>query len=126
MQGGSFGFKPRLQSNPSPANTSGGVKFSLDAAATNGLNHHDVTIAKSDSPIKSAHPISDSHIRNSPKRPRGRLQHESRRRRNRQSLGDSDERSKGQLKGAEESENIRIAVQRGNVTQVKSILENGR
>ena len=50
MQGGSFGFKPRLQSDSSPANSSGGVKFSLDAATSNGLDDHDVTIIKSDSP----------------------------------------------------------------------------
>ena len=126
MQGGSFGFKTRLQSNPSPANISGGVKFSVDASSINGLDHHDVTITKSDSPIKSAHPISDIHIKNSPRRPKGRLQRESRRRHNQHSLGDSDERLKGQLKGAEEGENIRIAIQRGNVAQVKRILENGR
>ena len=50
----------------------------------------------------------------------------SRRGHDRQLSGDRDKRSKGQLKGAEESENFRIAVQRGNVTQVKRILENGR
>jgi hypothetical protein len=99
------------------------VKFALDAAASSGLDHHDVTITKSDSPIKSAHPISDNHRRNSPRRPRGRLRHKSS---DQQSFGDSDERLKGQLKGAEESENFRIAVLRGNVTQVKRILENGR
>ena len=54
------------------------------------------------------------------------MQGESRRRHDRQLSGDQDKRSKGQLKGAEESENLRIAVQRGNVTQVKRILENGR
>ena len=115
-----------MQSDSSPANTSGGVKFSLDAAASNGLDHHDITITKSDSPIKSATPISDGHLRNSPRRPRGRLQRETRRRYNQQVSGDSDGRSKGQLKGAEESESFKIAVQRGNVTEVKRILENGR
>ena len=99
------------------------MKFALDTAASGGLDHHDITITKNDSPIKSAHPISDSHLRNPPRRPRGRLRHKPS---DLRSSGDSDERVKGQLKGAEESENFRIAVQRGNVTQVKRILENGR
>ena len=122
--------------SPSQANTSGGsVKFSLDSFAKHS---DDVTVANSnveESPITLASPIvRENHHRfgRAPSSPitqggRRRYQHgpKSIGRRGQRSVLDPDERSKGQLGLAEDGENLRIALEKGNVSQVKQILENG-